>query len=234
MAKTHYKLSVLKNNIDSEKVQKVVEKNKVKAVRSFFKEPKKHDVHVESIKLFYEDFLILSGKYEAEFVRNASYTVSVNNNVKQIIIDGVTFPVEKKRGVLDKIGISSDNKIPVSITVEELVNMVQEDEINFDHHGKPVKFPYKINSETIESYPKKVLKKYKNSLRSSEISYKKAAEELLKKLKEKTKNGVKDLKEKFSAVNVNEAYVPVYEARIIGPNKKVALLRVDGITGKIL
>jgi len=33
---------------------------------------------------------------------------------------------------------------------------------------------------------------------------------------------------------INEIYVPVYEARLIGPKKKVGILRLDAVRKKVL
>ena len=48
----------------------------------------------------------------------------------------------------------------------------EEDELTFDHHGRDIKFPFKINSKTIENYPKRLLEKNESNVKKpSELTY---------------------------------------------------------------
>ena len=88
--------------------------------------------------------------------------------VKLVFGDGV-FPIKKKSGVLKKISQKSKNKI--DLRLEEHVFIDEEDQMAFDHHGKDFSVPYKINSETIENYPKKILQMHENQVKKPEITY---------------------------------------------------------------
>ena len=53
----------------------------------------------------------------------------------------------------------------------------------FDHHGKEIKFPFKLNSKTVENYPKRILKNNEPNVKRSEITEKVVLDKLSKKLK---------------------------------------------------
>jgi len=54
--------------------------------------PEKSEVHVHSIKLLYEAYLVLSGKYTADYYRKNMHTITVDHTVKEIIIGDEIFP----------------------------------------------------------------------------------------------------------------------------------------------
>ena len=55
---------------------------------------------------------------------------------------------------------------------------------------------------------------------------------MISKLKKPTDAGIKSLDEKIEFFDILEVYVPVYEARLIGPKKKIKILRIDGVRKK--
>ena len=67
--KQNAKTVVLRKTIDDEEASKIIEDKKTSLFKSLLKKPKKEDVHVDSIKLFYECLLMVSGKYSADFFR---------------------------------------------------------------------------------------------------------------------------------------------------------------------
>ena len=48
------------------------------------------------------------------------------------------------------------------------------------------------------------------------------------------KDEVRKLEEEFVLREISEVYVPIYEARLIGPKKKIAIIRIDAVRNKIL
>jgi len=52
---------VLRPILDPDDAQQIVENRKTSLFRSMLQKPKKTDVHIHSLKLSYEAFLILSG-----------------------------------------------------------------------------------------------------------------------------------------------------------------------------
>ena len=46
--------------------------------------------------------------------------------------------------------------------------------------------------------------------------------------------GIKSSEETFEFRDILEIYVPIYEARLIGPKKRVKILRIDAVRKKVL
>ena len=57
---------------------------------------------------------------------------------------------------------------------------------------------------------------------------------LTSKLKKSVSIGRRNLEEKITINEIIELYVPIYEARLIGPKKNVRLMRIDSIRKKVL
>jgi len=89
--------------------------------------------------------------------------------------------------------------------------------------------PYKMSSRLIESYPSRTLEKTKNNVKKPEITYDAAVLRLTSKLKKSVSIGRRNLEEKITINEIIELYVPIYEARLIGPKKNVRLMRLDSI-----
>ena len=124
-------------------------------------------------------------------------------------------------------------KNTVPIKLEEHVFVEKEMEILLDHHGKESNFSYKVNTKDIENYPKRVLKK--NIVREFEITEEVAIKKLVKSLQTYEEfNDVRDLNECLKVNEIVTIYVPIYEARLIGPKKKVEILRYDTVKNKAL
>ncbi len=229
---------VLRPVLDLEETEQIVENRKTSRFRSMLQKPKKTDVHVHSLKLSYEAFLILSGKYSANFYRKVIHTINVNPDVKEVIIGGYTFPTKQGKGVIGKLSTkiksSTRKKSQIDLELEEHVFLEEEKEVAFDHHGKEIKMPYKISKKFIESYPRRTLEKTKNNVKKPEITYDAAAKRLIDKLKKSVSVGRRNLEEKTTIDEIIELYVPIYEARLIGPKKNVRIMRIDGIRKKVL
>ena len=232
------KTVVLRPTLDLSDAEQIVENRKTTRFRSMLQKPSKTDVHVHSLKLSYEAFLILSGKYNADFYRKVIHTINVKPNVKEVIVGGFTFPIKQGKGVLGrlrtKVKSSARKKNQVDLEIEEHVFLEEEREVAFDHHGKEIKLPYKMVTKFIESYPKRTLEKTKNNVKKPEITYDAAVERLSVKLKKSVSVGRRNLEEKIIIDEITELYVPIYEARLIGPKKNVHLMRIDSIRKKVL
>jgi len=144
----------------------------------------------------------------------------------------------KVKGILGKLGTKikshTKRKHQVDLDLEEHVFLEDQQEISFDHHGKEIKMPYKMSSEIIESYPKRTLEKTDGIVRKPEITYDAAVGKLVSKLKQSVSIGRRNLVEKIDIDEIIELYVPIYEARLIGPRKNVRIMRIDGMRKKVL
>ena len=185
------KIIVLKPSLDYDEIVDMVESRKVKIFQTLLQKPKRSDIHIHSTKLFFEAFLLLSGKYTADFIREVDHTITVDKNVKELIIDGQTYPILQKKGVLSKLGPSRKNK--VRLDVQERLVIENEDDIAFDHHGKEVNLSYKTTAKLIEKYPKRILDDNKDNVKKPEITIDGAIKKLVSKLKKPAESGSKSL-----------------------------------------
>lgn len=233
MPKIDHKIKkvVLKPQIDLDTAEEMVNNRKVKLFQTLLKKPKKSEIHLHSLKLFYEACLILSGKYRADFIRDASHTIHVDKNVRELILDDKVYPIPQKKSVFSKLEPTWKNKIKVKF--QERLVIENEDDVAFDHHGKEIDLSYKNIQKIIDKYPRKILNRDDN-VKKPEITIDATINKLISKLKEPTDKGVKSLDEEIKLYDILEVYVPVFEARLIGPKKKIKILRIDGIRKKVL
>ena len=223
---------VFLKKVDDDQAKDIVSQKKTNVFRKLLRKPKPDEVHVHSLQLFYESILIVSGKYSADFFRKAVHPITVDYNVSEVVLGGGIFPIRSKSMIMKKISKKGKNK--VDLKLEEHVFFEKEDQAAFDHHGREIKLPYKINSKTIENYPTKILKMYEKNVKKPEITYESVINKLAQKLKTHSESDVRELNDEFLVKEVIEAYVPIYEARLIGPKKKVGILRIDSVRNKIL
>jgi len=224
---------VLKKVIDDKEASAIIEDKKTSIFKSLMKKPKKEDVHVDSIKLFYECLLMVSGKYIADYYRKAVHTVSVDSNVQEIVFGGGTFSILSKSR-LKKAFVGNRGKNKIDLPLEEHVFIEEEDELVFDHNGTQVKSPFKIDSKTIENYPDQILSKNPANVKKTQITYDSAINSLKEVLKKPIEADIRKLNDEFIVNEITEVYIPIYEARLTGPKNKVGLLRLDAVRKKFL
>ena len=234
MKKTHdVKTVVLRKNIEEQDAQSIIEQKKTTPFKSLLSRPKKEDIHLHSLKLYYECVLMVSGKYVADYFRKATHSISVDSNIREIILGDGTFPIRSKSG-FKKAFVGRRGKNKIDLKLEEHVFVEEEDELTFDHHGRNIESPFKINSKTIENYPKRLLQQNKSNIKKSELTNDAAIEKLQSHLKKPLEIDVRDITEEFVLREITELYVPIFEARLIGPKKKVGIIRIDAVRKKIL
>lgn len=227
------KTVVLRKNIDETEAMAMVNQKKTSPFKTLLSRPKQDDVHVHSLKLYYECILMVSGKYVADYFRKASHSISVDSNVHEISLGDGLFSIRSKSGIT-KAFVGKRGKNKIDLKLEEHVFVEEENELTFDHHGREIKFPFKINSKTLENYPKRLLEQDSTNVKKSEMTYDAALEKLQSELKKPLEDDVRNLNEEFALREITEVYVPIFEARLIGPKKKVGILRLDAVRKKIL
>ena len=79
-----------------------------------------------------------------------------------------------------------------------------------------------------------MLEKNSPNVKKPEITYDAAIDKLKDLLKKPLEPDVRDLSEEFVLREIAEVYVPIFEARLIGPNKKIGIMRIDAVRNKIL
>lgn len=224
---------VLKKTIEKDDATKIVEDKKTSLFKKLLKKPKPDEVHVHSLNLYYESMLIVSGKYVADYYRKATHSISVDSNVQEVVLGDGIFPIRSK-STLQKAFDVSRGKNKIDLDLEEHVFIEEENELIFDHHGKQINSPYKIDSKTIENYPLRLIEQNSSNVKKPEITYEHAIEKLKEFLKKPMEPDVRELNDAFTLHEIVEVYIPIFEARLIGPNKKIGILRIDAVKNKIL
>jgi hypothetical protein len=227
------KTIVLRKIIDEGEALEIIEEKKTSVFKSLLKKPKKEDVHVDSIQLFHECFLMVSGKYVADYYRKRVHTISVDSNVQEIIFGGGTFQIKEKSG-FKRAFVGNRGKNKIDLPLEEHVFVEQEDELVFDHVGNMIKFPFKIESKIIENYPDQILTENPENVKKPQITFDSAVDSLKESLKKPLESDVRKLNDEFMLEEITQVYVPIYEARLSGPKNKVGLIRLDAVRKKIL
>ena len=229
---TKVKIISLKPLLDSDAAEEMIDSRKVKSFQTLLQKPKKSEIHLHSLTLHFESILLLSGKYSVDFIRDAGHTLSVDKDVQEVIISDEVFPVKKKHGVLSNLELSFINKI--KILMQERVMLENTADISFDHHGKEINLSYNDTVKLLEKHPKKTINENKESIRRPEITIPAAKSKLIAKLKKPADAGTKSSEEIFDFRDILEIYVPIYEARLIGPKKRIKIVRIDAVRKKIL
>lgn len=184
---------VFLKKVDDDQAKEIVSQKKTNVFRKLLRKPKPDEVHVQSLQLFYESILIVSGKYSADFYRKAVHPITVDYNVSEVVLGEGIFPIRSKSMIMKKISKKGKNK--VDLKLEEHVFFEKEDQAAFDHQGREIKLPYKINSKTIENYPAKILKMYEKNVKKPEITYESVINKLAQKLKTHSESDVRELNE---------------------------------------
>ena len=86
----------------------------------------------------------------------------------------------------------------------------------------------------IEFLRTKTINDDKDSIRRPEITLDAAKSKLIAKLRKPADSGIKSSEETFDFRDILEIYVPIYEARLIGPKKRIKILRIDAVRKKVL
>lgn len=224
---------VLKCAVDEAAAASMVESKKASRFSSLLSRPRADEVHVHSLGLYYECVLIASGRYVADYYRRASHRISVPHGVRDVVIGGSTFAMRRRSGLARALR-GSRGRNSIDVELEEHVFVDERDEVAFDRHGKKTKFRRKLDAKGTEPYPQRVLDAVGGRVRGPEMDDGAALELLKSSLKSPVKDKVRDLTEEFILDGVTHVYVPVYEARLVGPDKKVALLRIDAAKKRII
>ena len=240
LSHTEEKIIVLKNQLEPEKLDEIIYSKKTSLFGSVFNRPKPDEIHVHSKIIAYESYMIISGRYEIDFYRKATHKIDVSGDVIEIIMGDGIFPIKTKSGILEKFGDKMRegmgiDKEEVELEVEEHAVQRQNGTITLDHHGHEVKeFPHKIDSKNIENYPTRILEQNSENVKNQELTKESCIDQLRVKLQKISPQDVRVNSEQFIIDKIITVYVPVHEARCVDPKKKIGILRIDGITKKVL
>ena len=230
---------VLRTKLMPHDIMEILEKKKTSLFGSALRHPKSEDVKVENPVLYLERIIFVSGYYEIDFNRKATYTVKVDSDVREVSIGNEKFHTLDPSGIWKRFG--KKMKQGVGITKQDLkINVTEnavktiDDFLYLDHNGLETNFSHNTSSEDIENYTQRTLDINKEHIRKIEITDGVLFEKLIKKIKDKVTIDVQINHEEYIITEFNEIFVPIYETKCFDNKEKVAIARVDAISGKLL
>ena len=230
---------VLKTKLMPQDIMGVLDKKKTSLFGSALRRPKPDEITVENPQLFLEQVIFVLGHYEIDFNRDASYMIKVDPDVTEVTIGNKKFPVLNESDVWKKFG--KKIKYGIGITKQDLEITVMEnvvksitDSLYLDNNGLETTFSYSTNSDAVENYAQRTLDVNKEYIRRIEITDDAIYSKLAQKLKDGFTLDIKINHEEFFVTEFREMFIPVYETKCYDKKEKVAIARIDAITGKFL
>lgn len=228
-------LIVLRPRLTDAAAREMIERKKTDAFRTMIiRRPKREDVRVVSVELHYEAVLAASARYTADYYRGAVHAIRVERAVREVVIAGTAFAA-KGSGSLPGI-IARRGRGSVDVDLEEHVYIDNSGSVCLDLSGSEIDAPFRGDpARSAEPDPRRVLDAAAGRVRAPEKGAAGAAVDLLRgRLREKIEGGVRGLSDEFSVERLAEVYVPVYEARLVGPRRKAAIMRVDAARKSVI
>jgi len=227
---------ILKPNIVLDDIKNLADKKKTGLFGTAFTRPKSDDVRVSSIDLFFEPIWKIKGEYNVDFYRKNIHQISTDPHVKEIVIGTGVFPVLTESGAWKKFKDTikiGEKKNNTDIPVEEHVEIYREYELYLNSQGQPIEFNLKIESKNIENFPDEFIKSNKNNIRTSELSEDKIIYIYLSSVKN-LGDFLRIVSERLIVNIFEQIFLPIYEMRFTDSKNTTKILRVDGMTSKIL
>ena len=222
---------VLKPILDKEASRILINKKKANYFREFLRKPSPTQVCLTDFNLWYYPFLKIKGQYFAEYFRKAVHSLKVEKTVTKVLVGNNTFDLKTKKKFIEKIPGKRGKNI-IDIDLEEFVNLNEKIEVILDENGDMVKEKTLGDLKTQENYPTKILREF--PFKKIQITNDDAIDFIEKNCIKKIKDQkIRDLKEILQIDEITEIFVPIYEAKLVGPKNKSKLLLVNTIKKQI-
>ena len=227
-------LAVLRLRMSADDARELVERKKTSAFRTMIiRKPRREDVHVKSVDLYYEASVAASARYTADYYRRAAHTIRVERSVREVVIAGTAFAAQGA-GALSKVVPGRGRNI-VDIELDEHVYVDNAATIHLDLRGSEIDAPYRGDfAKATEADPRGVLDACGGRVRGLETDPAGALSILKGRLQERMDGEARGLNDEFTVQRLAEVYVPVYEARLVGPRRKAAIMRIDAARKSVI
>jgi len=228
---------ILKPNMSLDEIKDLAEKKKTSLFGTVFTRPKPDEVSVSSTDLFFEPIWKISGEYDIDFYRKNTHQILTDPHVKEIIIGTGVFPVLTESGKWKKFKDTmkiGEKKNKTDIPVEEHAEISRESELYFNSQGQQIEPNLKIESKNIENFPDEFIKSNKNNFRSSDLPDDQIIHLYLTLIKNDIGELLRIVSERLVVNVFEQIFLPIYEIRVADSKNSTKILRVDGMTTKIL
>ena len=225
---------VLRAVLSEGAARSMAERKKHTVFGSLLSRPKEDVVHLQDVELSYECMRTVSGRYESDYLRGATHTLTVDKSVRRVVIGDSSFETRPQSRLKKALAVQrGSNKIDVDL--KEHVAIDRSLEITFDADGNEIQKPkYKINPDTTEVSPDSILGSDDLLIKSPSMEREDAVAILEERLRSPLEPGAEELSDEFDLDSITELYVPIFEIRIRGPRNKVGIMRIDAARKKIL
>lgn len=222
---------ILKSRYDETVIKLLAEKLKEMIFpRKGFHKPKVSDVELISVEKEYEQYLIIKGKYSIDHCKSLIYNLEVEKGAQKVFLLNET---------LEPKACNSANPDNYStIQLKGVASFHYEDEARcvIDNRGQEIDAK-EVDSVLNEQWQRELLNK--SGLRKKIAKFRISAEEEINLLKAKLVNRPQDVGEVIKEIfEINERkifHIPIYKLNFRNKKtKKEALIKINGITGKII
>lgn len=223
------KTIVLKSRLDPDMVKLLGEKLKSKLLTKIgLLELKPEEVRLASVEKYYEPRILISGRYDIDYQKKCNCTIKVDGDPREVVILDRKFVPELPSG-------SSPNSSKV-IRLAGVAYFHHEDEAYciIDNMGGEVN-PDELSWAPSEEQTIEALTNAGTKFIEVKISPEEETEFLRSKIAKRPPDVGKVTKETFEINERTVIYIPVYQLtfQIIEERKK-AIVKIDGVTGKII
>lgn len=228
---------ILKPNAILDDIKDLAEKKKTGLFGTAFTRPKQNEISVSSVDLFFEPIWKIKGEFNIDFYRKNTHQISTDPHVKEIVIGTGVFPVITESGkwkqFKDTIKIG-EKKNKTDIPVEEHVEIHRESELYLNSQGQQIEPNLKIESKNIENFPDEFIKSNKNNIRSSDLTEDPMIDIYFTLIKNDIGESLRIVSERLVVDIFEQIFLPIYEIRFADSKNTTKIMRVDGMTSKIL
>lgn len=142
---------VYETRIEPNVIETIGEKIKAQLFTRFgFIKPRLEEIQLVSIDKYYEPYIMVSGRYFADYYRKCAYTVKVDNRVQEIILSN-----QKYRPIQPTDSSAKDNNV-LKLQGEERLTIEAKASLILDKFGQEVA-PTELAPATPERNPKEIL-----------------------------------------------------------------------------
>lgn len=223
--------------IDFPKARTISEEKKLSFFTSlgFFK-PKPEEVVMDSFAAGYEVFLKAKGNYHIDYYRNASYRVSVDDQVREVIIFGQTLtPVKTEAEAKGFLGLGGERKAGKEVRLDGEERIVKDfsADILYNDSGVEVSQPSILKAEA-NPEGEQILKKGIN-VESLRLPPEAIVEKFKPKILQRPSEAARVVEEVLDISQVSMIYSPFYHTMYVNKrSKEMKQLRIDGVSGEII
>ncbi len=190
--------------------------------------PKPEEVQFESIDKYYEPYIAVSGRYTIEYYRTQTYTLHVDDGVREVILFDRTFIPEPST--------TSTQTTMNEIAIEGAERLFYEDTayLILDKQGQEIP-PTQVPSAPSEEKPAAVSEEYREKIRRLQLSPDMEVDVIRSKLVKRPTTIQRVVRELFEVSERTVIYTPIYEVTFKNTRTEdTKTIKISGITSKLL